>query len=540
MQKIKDGEIKYFAYIRKSSDREDAQTLSLGAQKRELKAFAERHNLNIVTYLEESASAYKTGRPKFNKMLEEIKAGKANAILVYHLTRIARNSSDGGNVIYMMDEGSLQEIRTPEKSFYGNVGDDKFMMQIHFAMAKKSSDDTSQFVKRDIQSKILKGEYPVSAPIGYLNLDKYGRIAGIRFDNKKQEIIENLINSEGRKPKRVEQDPILAPIIKNIFEMYANETYSIDDLRYKSLEMGIKGIRNDNQLTKSTLLRMLTNPIYYGAIQWNGKLYEPDDFPEENRHIGIISKKLFLDVQKILNNKSRPRGQVHDFQYTGMMRCGECGSMITAEIKKGYIYYRCTKKKGGCSQKYLRENDFEDQLFDNMLEYIIPEEFAKWALEVLASNNEVETERRKAILAQQRSQVSHIEQQLGRLLKLKISANNINNELISDNEYLEQKKTLLAEKQTITDKLADIEQNMNNWLEQCEQFFYYAVNCEKKWKENKPKGRKLIFSFIFGSNTILIDKKVLFIAKKPFFRRALLTDSNNWRTGRDSNPRPSA
>ena len=70
--KRNENEIKYFVYIRKSSDREDAQTLSIDAQKRELQKFAERNNFKIVEILEESASAYKTGRPKFNEMLKRI------------------------------------------------------------------------------------------------------------------------------------------------------------------------------------------------------------------------------------------------------------------------------------------------------------------------------------------------------------------------------------------------------------------------------------------------------------------------------------
>ena len=533
--KTKDGGIKYFAYIRKSSDRDDAQTLSLKAQRRELKSFAEKHNLKIVATFEESASAYKIGRPQFNKMLAEIEKGKANAILVYHLTRIARNSFDGGRVIYMMDEGLIKEIKTPEKAYCASIGDDKFIMQIHFAMAKKSSDDTSQFVKRDIQSKILKGEYPVSAPIGYLNLDEFGRIAGKRFDNKKQELIENCIKTEKRKPKRIEQDPILAPIIKELFQLYASEKHSLDNLRYKSLELGIKGVRNDNQLTKSTLVRMLTNPIYYGAIPWKGEIHEPEQLPEESRHIPIIDKKLFSEVQSILNNKSRPRGQVHNFEYTGLMRCGECGSMITAETKKGFIYYRCTKKRGICSQKYLREDELEKQLHNNMLEYIIPQEFAQWALEVLNTNNANEDRKRKAILLQQRNQLTHIEQQLGNLLKLKISPSNMNGELISDEEYIDQKSVLLSEKKTINEKLSDIEQNMENWLEQCEQFFDLAVNCEKKWNQNNPGNRKGVFAFMFGSNSLLIDQKVLFKAKKPLFKTALLAKSSNWRGRPGSN-----
>ena len=47
-------------------------------------------------------------------MIEEIEKGKINAILTWHLTRIARNSYDGGRIIYLMDEGLLKEIRTPD------------------------------------------------------------------------------------------------------------------------------------------------------------------------------------------------------------------------------------------------------------------------------------------------------------------------------------------------------------------------------------------------------------------------------------------
>ena len=246
--KRNENEIKYFVYIRKSSDREDAQTLSIDAQKRELQKFAERNNFKIVEILEESASAYKTGRPKFNEMLKRIENGEASGMLVYHLTRIARNSFDGGRVIYMMDEGSIKEILTPEKAYYSTISDDKFMMHIHFAMAKKSSDDISQFVKRDIQSKILKGEYPVSAPFGYLNLDKYGRITGKRFNSEKQRILEDMANKEDWKLRRIEPDPCLAPLIEELFILYAKGVYSINQICEKAFEMGLSGSRSDKML----------------------------------------------------------------------------------------------------------------------------------------------------------------------------------------------------------------------------------------------------------------------------------------------------
>jgi|APSaa5957512622_1039677.scaffolds.fasta_scaffold28956_1 site-specific DNA recombinase len=535
--------IKYFAYIRKSSDREDAQALSIDAQKRELEKYANKNNLKIIKIFEESASAYKTGRSKFNEIVKRVEQGEANGLLVYHLTRIARNSLDGGRIIYMMDEGLIKEIRTPERSYTSN-SDDKFIMQIHFAMAKKSSDDTSQFVKRDIKSKILKGEYPVSAPMGYLNMSKFGVITGRRFDQEKQQLINKSAKEEGRTIRRIEQDPFLAPIIRKLYQEYSTGSYSIDELRIKALKMGLKGTRSDLMLSKSTILRILSNPIYYGAIPWQGEIHSPSKLPEETRHFPIIEKDLFDSVQDVLNNKSKPRKQVHFHKYTGIIRCKECGGMITAEIQKGKTYYRCTKKKKGlkvkCSQPYIREDKLEKQIQNKLKDYVIPEKFVKWALKTLNKNNENEQRQLESILSKQRKNLAVIEGQLAQLLKMKISPANINGELLNDEEYLAQKKSLLSEKETYQEKTSDAERNSESWLEQCEEFFDFAANCEKKWIEDKRDNRKRIFQIIFGSNAYLNEQKLLIKAKKPFIEKASLQNSFTWRGRPDSNRRPIA
>src|SRR5438874_4865333 len=136
--------MRYFLYCRKSTDREDRQILGTDAQKRLLLEHAARAGLAVADVYVENQTAYKTGRPLFAAMLTRLEKGEADGILTYHLTRLARNSFDGGRLIYMMDEKVIRAIATTEKA-YTNTGDDKFLMQIHFAMAKKSSDDTSQF-----------------------------------------------------------------------------------------------------------------------------------------------------------------------------------------------------------------------------------------------------------------------------------------------------------------------------------------------------------------------------------------------------------
>src|SRR4051812_35689106 len=107
--------MKHFLYCRKSTDREDRQILGTDAQKRLLLEHAASQGLDVVDVYVENQTAYKTGRPLFGAMLGRLEKGEAQGILTYHLTRLARNSFDGGRLIYMMDEGRVKEIVTLEK-----------------------------------------------------------------------------------------------------------------------------------------------------------------------------------------------------------------------------------------------------------------------------------------------------------------------------------------------------------------------------------------------------------------------------------------
>ncbi|KKT17072.1 MAG: Recombinase [Parcubacteria group bacterium GW2011_GWC1_43_61] len=93
---------KFFLYARKSTDVEDKQARSIEDQIAELRAFAKQENLNIVDVLIEKQSAKIPGRPIFNEMLDKIERGEANGILAWHADRLARNSVDGGRIIYLL------------------------------------------------------------------------------------------------------------------------------------------------------------------------------------------------------------------------------------------------------------------------------------------------------------------------------------------------------------------------------------------------------------------------------------------------------
>ncbi len=235
----KGKKIKYVIYRRKSSDSEDRQILSLDSQKRELAEFAKKEGLKIVGDFQESKSAYKHGREEFAKVVKMIQDGKADGVLVYHISRLARNMTDGGIIIDMLKDEVLNEVRTPSEIYAKNSGQE-FFLALQFAMSKKSSDDTSEFVRRDLQAKILKGEYPGFAPLGYLNMDRDGKISGKQYKFEKQEALEKLNRTLGR----IEVDPFMGPLVKELFEYCATGQYSLARLREITNGWGLVGERS--------------------------------------------------------------------------------------------------------------------------------------------------------------------------------------------------------------------------------------------------------------------------------------------------------
>jgi DNA invertase Pin-like site-specific DNA recombinase len=118
--------IRYCLYARKSMEDEERQALSIDSQLKEMKQIAERDNLCIVAIRTESHSAKSSGmRPVFNKIIEEIKAKKYNAILTWNPDRLSRNAGDLGCLVDLMDNQLLIEIRTYNQKFI-NSPNEKF------------------------------------------------------------------------------------------------------------------------------------------------------------------------------------------------------------------------------------------------------------------------------------------------------------------------------------------------------------------------------------------------------------------------------
>ncbi len=498
---------KYFLYIRKSTDEDDRQVLSLEAQKTELLEFAEKENLNIIDIFIESQTAKKPGRPIFNNMLDKIEKNKANGILAWHPDRLARNSVDGGKIIYLVDSEEIKSLKFPTFWFEATP-QGKFMLNIAFGQSKYFVDNLSENTKRGLRQKLRRGELPGPAPIGYLN------------DLRKHNIIK---------------DPQKFNLVRKIFKLYSTGNYTIKFLRDTITSVGLLS-KHNKALAVSTIQHILKNPFYYGLIRYNNEIFR-------GSHEPMIAKKLFDKCQEVISQHSKPKKkQIKKYAFRGLFKCGECGCAITSETQKGHNYYRCTKKKIKCSQKYIREEILSQQISEIIQKVSLFPSCADWIIQELEKQNKQEEQDGNSFVQNLKEKLYNYENKLDKLLDSHLE------ELISKEEYASKKQKILNEKIDIEEKLEGFEQKGNHWLERAKKFILDAKQA-KIIASQKNLSTKRDFLKKIGSNLILQEREIRVIPQKPWeilwelptfatAKEALSAKKTIWLRGSGSNRRP--
>ena len=464
MQNIISSPQKFFLYARKSTDVEDKQVLSIEAQITELRAYAKTEGLNIVEEFIEKQSAKIPGRPIFGKMLARIEKGEASGILAWHPDRLARNSVDGGQLIFLLDTGGLAGLKFP--TFWcENTSQGKFMLNIAFGQSKYYVDSLAENTKRGLRQKVRRGEYPALAPIGYIN---DVRTKTIIVDKKR------------------------ASIIRKAFELYAQNGSRLEDIsnflaQYNIFSSGGKRIKRDR------ISFILSNPFYYGHFRYAGEIHE-------GKHQPVVSKKIFDKVQEILRQRGKPKTKEKvPKPFTGLFRCGECGMGITAEIQKGHTYYRCTKKSRSvkCSQSYIREEVINQRLSSLLQKFSLRPDWAAGMMKMLEQEKTEAAQSSTAFVQEAQERIRAIQTKLQRLLDGYLEQD------IEREIYREQKAKLLSEKKSLEEQMARIEQKRTGWLEPMAEWIKEASSLPKIAQENDLFAKKVIAKEIFGSNLVL-------------------------------------
>ena len=465
---------KFFLYARKSTDAEERQIRSIDDQIAELKELAKKENIEVVKIFIEKQTAKEPGRPVFNEMLSRIEKGEAKGILAWHPDRLARNSVDGGKIIWLLDIEKLKELKFPT-FWFENTPQGKFILQIAFGQSKYYVDNLSENIKRGIRQKLKNGLWPSQAPLGYLN-DKNAKL--IIVDKNK------------------------AQLIKKSFELYSTGKFSLRRLCETINNLKLIG-RKNKMLSVSNYQYFLKNPFYCGLIRYNGELYE-------GKHKPIIAKKLFDKVQEVMNSKGKPnKKKLKYFVFRGFIRCGECGCLITAETQKGHNYYHCTKRKIKCFQKYVREEELAKQINGYIQKVSLPDDWAKNIISEI-DKEKSETSQSSSFFAQNiKEKMKIIDEKLERLM-----SGYLENAILLE-EYQQNKNKLVGEKQVLKDKLNGFEQKRNNWFEPAISFVKSAKCAGILAKSNNFEEKRDFFKKL-GSNFKILNQKIVFDLENPF------------------------
>ena len=330
------------SYIRVSTDEQAEHGQSLDVQKQVITDYAKGHQLDVVATFEEAQSAFKPGRTQFQAMVSYLRTHKkVTGVLCYKLDRISRNMSDYAQLV----EGLGVEIISATEQLPCNPSG-RLMGDMQAAFARYFSAQLSERVESAMVNKAKKGGYPSIAPTGYLN---------------------------NRLEKTIEVDPDQGPIVRELFQTYADSEMSLMQLVRWAAKSGLR-TRRGNAMKRGAIHGLLSNPFYYGVVRWHGMVYQ-------GNHETLISQAVFDRVQDKMHGRSSKREE-RRFPFRGILVCGHCGCKITATLAKGkYVYYHCTNGKGRCAQGYIRQEDLS-RLCESIVDDVqVPGEVARMLLE---------------------------------------------------------------------------------------------------------------------------------------------------------------
>ena len=489
---------KFFLYARKSTDVEDKQVLSIDAQLTELRTFAREQNLDVIEEFIEKQSAKVPGRPIFGQMLKRIERGEASGIVSWHPDRLARNSVDGGQIVYFLDTGKLAMLKFPNV-WFENTPQGKFTLSMAFVQSKYYVDSLSENTKRGLRQKVRMGIFPSQAPVGYLN------------DSRTKTIVVE------KKKSR---------IIRLAFEKYVKGNMRLEDVSNFLAKSGVT-TRTGKRISRTKASFILSNPFYVGLFKYSGEIHE-------GKHEPIISKKLFDEAQEMLKFRGQPerKPQNEPQPYCGLISCASCGMMITAENKTKrqkngnvhyYTYYRCTKKSKmiKCKEFSVRQEIVDQQLSSLIQKVSLPKDWAEELNRLALQDYKNSAPSLTACVKEKEKNIFSI------LIKLERLLNGYLDQVIEEVDYRNQKAKLLLNKKSLEEEISTFSHKQNDWLAPFQNWLKDAQSLDKIASDSDFFAKKVCAKEIFGSH-LLLGEKTLRASAPKFLNSFGKMGGNQW------------
>ncbi len=488
------NKLRYIAYIRKSTESVERQSLSIPAQRRKIKELFP--DIKVVKWFEESKSAFKPGRPDFEVMMQMLRNNEAEAIVSWHPDRLSRNEVDAAVITYGIRTGLIKDLKFGSY-FFDNSPEGIMMLQNVMSHSQYYSSKLSKDVKRGNEERRKNGQLTGRALEGYMNV----------------------INPQDPSRTVMAKDDERFNLRRQMWDLMLTGEYSVPevtDIANNHWGYRTRGNKRyaSGYVSRNAIYNMFTNIRYAGKIPVPGA----DSEFEDASYPAMVTMEEFNRVQRILGRKDfRIYNTKKEFTFRPLLHCGECGCLITAEEKtkhykngtsKTYTYYHCTGVRKCSQRKYVTEGTLEQQFIQLLGKYTILPQFKDWALETLEQNNEIETTDINNILETQDKAIEAAHREMKRLIKM------ASKELIDDEQFKEEKKDLDKEIKQLEQELVDTKERAENWYDSTVEFLELAVHGREKFIGGDIKAKQEVLSNL-GQNPVLIDGK-LQITAFPF------------------------
>ncbi|WP_347043658.1 recombinase family protein [Fusicatenibacter saccharivorans] len=317
-------------YERLSRDDElQGESNSISNQKQMLEDFARRNGLpNPTHFTDDGISGTRFDRPGFLAMMEEVEAGRVEAIVIKDMSRLGRDYLKVGQVMEILRQRGVRLIAIND-GVDSLKGDDDFT-PFRNIMNEFYARDTSRKIRSVFKSKGMSGKHLTGTVIyGYLWDEKREHWL---VDEEAAEVVRRIfaLTLEGYGPYQIacklSADRIEIPVVHLA--------------RFNEGVNRSKPVKDPYGWGSSTIVNILKKREYLGhTINFKTRKHFKDKKSHyvsedewtifENTHEAIIDQKTFDLVQKIRSNVRRyPNGWGEAAPLTGLLYCADCGGKM--------------------------------------------------------------------------------------------------------------------------------------------------------------------------------------------------------------------
>lgn len=334
-----DENINVGLYPRVSTEDQSKFGHSLDEQEERLKDLCKFKRYNIYKiYREEGVSAKNMDRPKFQEMLEDVRQGKINKIVVFKLDRLTRSIKDLEEICTFLEEYNCS-LESMCEDINTATANGKFFVRMLTLLAQLEIEKTSERTKIGMIGAAKKGHFSGKPPIGYI-----------------------------RKDKKFVIDEIQANVIRRIYRMY------LDGLSVCSICKTLNKENVFNRKWRTTCIDyILSNKVYIGNMEY-GKTLNGEIQIIEDVIPPIIDKTTFECVQKRKEKNLKNYHRKLTYIFMQKIRCPKCnkiigGSSSTSKNKTKHSYYLCANCKTRINEKKIEKSLIK--FLNDMLDFFL-------------------------------------------------------------------------------------------------------------------------------------------------------------------------